>query len=292
MRRLSLVALAVLALVPGGAHATPDNDSQDHPTVIAALPFADVIDFSSATREPLERAGCTDVPMPVGDPTVWYRYVATADDVLLASTHRYFGAQTFPVLRETGDDFETVACGEPSVDDDDYYFAKFQVEAGASYLIRVSGPKEQPDWPFGLTFFHLDRARRNDVGISDLRVDVVDPVSDPVHTAWNRHVTWKTTSPQRWSSEEVAWTAYSCPHGSLIGCSEVAAGRYLYSDGPYGGSCCGWFYWNDHGCVGDVDLRVVLDLVNAADTNAANNSATATTQVIVGDPDVGICPLP
>jgi hypothetical protein len=79
-----LVALIAAGLVGGVAHVaravTPTNDRIEHAKDVTALPYRDEIDTSDATSSASD-------PDCVGNTrTVWYRYTASADEQVAAST--------------------------------------------------------------------------------------------------------------------------------------------------------------------------------------------------------------
>jgi len=126
----------------------PQNDDFADATVIASLPFSDALKMTAATREPSEaRPSCGFFGEGV---SVWYRYAAGADGVLVTDTIGSDFPAGIAVFTQSGSRLTEVACSfnfdllRPSR-------LAFSVEAGETYFVQVSGFLT-PEFPGTLTF--------------------------------------------------------------------------------------------------------------------------------------------
>ncbi|NBH03696.1 PKD domain-containing protein [Amycolatopsis sp. SID8362] len=135
---MAVVAVLAAALVTTGAgvaHATapPDNDDFDGAAVVTALPFSAQEDTSAATEAADDPAWCEG---SASAGTVWFRYTATEDGLLRASTA---GSDHRTLLSAN-----TGARGhlQPAADACDYgtdATITFHATAGTTYSFQVSG---------------------------------------------------------------------------------------------------------------------------------------------------------
>ncbi len=151
MRSRGRIALATALtaafalLVPGVAHAAPpSNDDLDQATAITALPFTAQQDTSEATKAVDDPSWCQSYDVRG---SVWFRYTATADGYLRASTTGSDPEMILAVHTGTRGALRGVdnGCG---VGQDVTFVAK----AGTTYSIMVSGY----DVPGGALSLSLD----------------------------------------------------------------------------------------------------------------------------------------
>jgi hypothetical protein len=118
MKRLAvLISLAVLSSLTFAAPvlaAVPGNDTYAGRTVIASLPFNDIVDTSEATTDADDvelNAGCA----PATDASVWYELTAAADGAILVDVSA--SDYSAGVLVGTGNpgSFSLEACGPGAV---------------------------------------------------------------------------------------------------------------------------------------------------------------------------------
>ncbi|WP_370963903.1 PKD domain-containing protein [Amycolatopsis sp. cg9] len=145
---VAVLAAALATAVPGVAHAAaaPSNDDFDSPAAVAALPFTAQEDTSAATEAADDPAWCEG---DAASGTVWFRYTATQDGLLRATTT---GSDHRTVLSAT-----TGARGhlQPVADGCDYgtdATITFRATAGTTYSFQVSGIET----PGGALSFALD----------------------------------------------------------------------------------------------------------------------------------------
>jgi hypothetical protein len=90
--KLLIGLLTISALMFGATPAlaaAPPNDTIAGATVIAVLPFSDMVDTTEATTDADELAAgqpCLDIGAPAIEKAVWFKYTATADVSLLVNT--------------------------------------------------------------------------------------------------------------------------------------------------------------------------------------------------------------
>ncbi|WP_370967392.1 PKD domain-containing protein [Amycolatopsis sp. cg9] len=136
---------AFALLVPGVAHAAPpSNDDFDQATAITALPFTAQQDTSEATKAVDDPYWCQSSDVRA---SVWFRYTATADGYLRASTKGSDPEMILAVHTGTRGVLRGVdnGCG---IGGDTTFLAK----AGTTYSIMVSGY----DVPGGALSLSLD----------------------------------------------------------------------------------------------------------------------------------------
>ncbi|UOX91068.1 PKD domain-containing protein [Amycolatopsis sp. FBCC-B4732] len=145
---VAVLAAALATAVPGVAHAAapPANDDFDSPAAVAALPFTAQEDTGGATEAADDPVWCEG---NAASGTVWFRYTATQDGLLRATT--------------TGSDHRTVLSAstgarghlQPVADGCDYgtdATITFRATAGTTYSFQVSGIET----PGGALSFALD----------------------------------------------------------------------------------------------------------------------------------------
>ncbi|MEU0531639.1 PKD domain-containing protein [Amycolatopsis tolypomycina] len=137
---------AVFALlVPGVAHAAPpSNDDFDQAVAVTALPFAAQLDTGEATKATDDPSWCQ--PYSVRG-TVWFRYTATADGYLRATTKGSDRSMILSVHSGTRGDLPGIACDTGTA-----ATTTFRATAGTTYSFMVSGY----DVPGGALSFALD----------------------------------------------------------------------------------------------------------------------------------------
>ncbi len=149
--------LALLVLAPSATPAThagisepPPNDDFADATEVTLLPFSDEVDMEGATLEEGEGWCSSDGVFTVFF-TVWYRYTAAEDSVLVASAGTEGRTMGLGVWKGGDTGLQKVAC-------DGYRGfggmarASFAAEAGATYYFQVDlwSPEETPLTTFSL----------------------------------------------------------------------------------------------------------------------------------------------
>jgi hypothetical protein len=155
----------------------PENDDFADATVISSLPFSDTLKLTAATREPNEARSSCGFSEGV---TVWYRYAAGSDGVLVTDTIDSDFPAGIAVFTQSGSRLTEVACSFS------YDFAHpsrlaFPIEAGETYFVQVSGFLSS-EFPATLTF-NLEQGfpPAND-GYANAAVIAALPFSDAVDT--------------------------------------------------------------------------------------------------------------
>ena len=126
---------AALAL-PGSAWAqAPPNDTFEQATVIASLPFSQVLDTTQATTDSTDAEALAACDLPPFPPvsvaaTVWYEYTPPADQSLFISTSGSSYSTGVAVLTGSPGSLSAVTCFQPP--------ASFSLTAGVAYHIVVS----------------------------------------------------------------------------------------------------------------------------------------------------------
>jgi len=173
---------------------------------------------------------------------------------------------------------------EPS----DTYAMTFTAVPGELYFLQVIVERTlYPTEPSDPTSLSLSIADHTNVGVHDLRAEVVDATEDLTGAVWDRVVSWSTKWPL-WSNVTVGWTAYSCPVAHPT-CSKLAVGEYFAGD--FGTGPGNSFRWNDVGCVGAVELKLAIQIRDAVDTDATDDQTETVVRILVDEPGVGVCPL-
>lgn len=136
---------AFALLVPGVAHAAPpSNDDFDQAAAVTALPFAAQLDTGEATKATDDPAWCQSYDVRG---TVWFRYTATADGYLRATTRGSDRSMILAVHSGTRGDLRGIACDTGTA-----ATTTFRATAGTTYSFMVSGY----DVPGGALSFALD----------------------------------------------------------------------------------------------------------------------------------------
>ena len=116
------------------ACSIPGNDNRAGAVLIPSIPFSDgPLVMKNATTEPSEaRPSCVFGGV---NASVWYRYTATADDVLIADTAGSNFETTLAVWRQDGAGLDEFACAAflPNTR------VVFDVSAGETYFFQVGG---------------------------------------------------------------------------------------------------------------------------------------------------------
>ncbi len=118
-----------LRLVVDTGHP-PANDNYASPRVITSLPFSEGLFTADATSEPDEPTGRCISQEPHS--SVWYRYDAASDDVLVADTRGSSYDTAIGVWTDSQFGLAEVACASftPRV--------AFEVESGRTYFVQVT----------------------------------------------------------------------------------------------------------------------------------------------------------
>ncbi|MEX2158635.1 MAG: dockerin type I domain-containing protein [Dehalococcoidia bacterium] len=122
------------------ACSSPTNDGRANARVISTLPYSDgPVVMKNAAVEPNEpRSRCS---FGGAGGTVWYRYTAGANAVLIADTGGSSFETTLAVWHETGDGLSEVTCAAFVPD----ARVVFNVSAGETYFFQIDGvPYAQP----------------------------------------------------------------------------------------------------------------------------------------------------
>jgi hypothetical protein len=136
---------AFALLVPGVAHAAPpSNDDFDQPAAVTALPFTAQLDTTEATQAVDDPSWCQ--PYDVRG-TAWFRYTATADGYLRATTAGSDRSMILSVHSGTRGDLRGITCDSGTA-----ATTTFRATAGTTYSFMVSGY----DVPGGALSFALD----------------------------------------------------------------------------------------------------------------------------------------
>ncbi|WP_439382899.1 PKD domain-containing protein [Amycolatopsis lexingtonensis] len=128
----TVITAAFALLVPGVAHAAPPSDDDfDQATAITALPFTARQDTSEATQAVDDPSWCQSSDVRG---SVWFRYTATADGYLRASTTGSDPRMILAVHTGTRGVLKGVegGCGVGAD-------ATFPAKAGTTYSIMISG---------------------------------------------------------------------------------------------------------------------------------------------------------
>ena len=126
------VALATAAALAGASPAwaaAPANDDISQATVVPGLPFTDTVDTREATFDPsTDNAAC-------GAATVWYRWIASADDFVRFDTVGSDYQASLAVYTGEPSDLSLLECNDGSFG----LPAEIarQVEAGVTYFIAA-----------------------------------------------------------------------------------------------------------------------------------------------------------
>ncbi|WP_328617541.1 PKD domain-containing protein [Amycolatopsis sp. NBC_00355] len=136
---------AFALLVPGVAHAAPpSNDDFDQPVAVTALPFAAQLDTTEATQAVDDPSWCQSYDVRG---SVWFRYTATADGYLRATTQDSDPSMILSVHSGARGDLRGIACATGTA-----ATTTFRATAGTTYSFMVSGY----DVPGGALSFALD----------------------------------------------------------------------------------------------------------------------------------------
>jgi hypothetical protein len=142
IRRSLGLAVVLVFLLPGVASAAPANDNFAGRETIAALPFSDTTDTTTATLEGGEpesaEGDCVLNPPGYMDKTVWYQFTAPTEAILTADT---FGSDFDTVIAVwTGTSLGSltpVDCNDQF--DGSQSEVSFPTSAGTTYLFQVGG---------------------------------------------------------------------------------------------------------------------------------------------------------
>ncbi|WIY06592.1 PKD domain-containing protein [Amycolatopsis mongoliensis] len=143
---LATALTAAFALfAPGVAHAAPpSNDDFDQAAAVTALPFTAQQDSSEATQAPDDPSWCQ--PYDVRG-SVWFRYTATEDGYLRATTQGSDRSMILAVHSGTRGTLRGITCDSGTA-----ATTTFRATAGTTYSFMVSGY----DVPGGALAFALD----------------------------------------------------------------------------------------------------------------------------------------
>jgi hypothetical protein len=123
------VALIGLLALPTSAYAQPTNDNFGSATVIASLPFSDVVNTTGATTELSEPQFCNFMSQ-----TVWYSFTPATTQVVTADNIGTGFATDLNVYQQTGPGFgglSFVGCSQnpnPVI---------FTAQTGTTYYIQT-----------------------------------------------------------------------------------------------------------------------------------------------------------
>ncbi len=187
-RRLSAALVCLTLATAGTAVASEDggvtNDRVETATRIAALPFDDESDTSTATTGPEDS---NSLCSPEAGYSVWYEYTPTEDEALAVDIDANF----YPVLELfQGTDLETVDCAFGQFSNRTTLVA--DLTAGTRYFLRVASPYDYPGWyalhaerhvPFTVDVSVADRARLTSGGRAEVRATVSCSEPAYVHLA-------------------------------------------------------------------------------------------------------------
>jgi hypothetical protein len=136
---------AFALLVPGVAHAAPpSNDDFDQAAAVTALPFAAQMDTGEATQATDDPSWCQSYDVRG---SVWFRYTATADGYLRATTQGSDRPMILAVHSGTRGGLRGIACATGTA-----ATTTFRATAGTTYSFMVSGY----DVPGGALSFALN----------------------------------------------------------------------------------------------------------------------------------------
>ena len=136
------------------ACGTPANDNRANATVVSALPYADGPSIAkNATGEPNEpRSGCSFGSVSA---SIWYRYTASADGVLIADSAGSNFDTILAVWQESGSGLTEVDCDYGFNAPESQARIAFRVSAGETYFFQLSsypyGTRTMPTLGFHLT---------------------------------------------------------------------------------------------------------------------------------------------
>jgi len=123
-----------------GAGAQPANDDCATPTVITALPFADMLDTTNATTaasDPVQ--SCSGDGPSQNSKSVWYSFTPASDGMLTAFTAGSSYDTVLTVYTSSCGEVPTeVACNDDDKSGSTNAQAAFAVTAGTTYLIEVT----------------------------------------------------------------------------------------------------------------------------------------------------------
>lgn len=138
-----------------------NNNKFEDALKIASIPFTAKTNTTQATRQEGEPTDCSQV-----GGTVWYRYPASGEVPLIASTFGSKYSTTLGVFKGTNlGDLRMVGC---NTDVGGNSLVSFPATAGANYFLQIAGPLGG-----GELVFSLDPARATHRGEDDAGVSVV-----------------------------------------------------------------------------------------------------------------------
>ena len=191
---------------------SPPNDDQANATIIETLPYTDgPTVLKNATFEPDEpRPNCA---FSLGG-TIWYRYTATEDSVVIASLEGNDLGTVIAVWRETTSGLEGIACAA------DFGLtgarAVVSIEAGETYLFQIDGFPVGFNAPLPSITFNLEAGDppANDGFLDALPVDAL-PFSDSVDTS---AATRQRGEPScgYGSNQSTVWYSYSPDEDTFV----------------------------------------------------------------------------
>jgi len=146
----AVTAAAALLLVSTAASATPANDDFNAATVVAALPFTDSVDMSTATVAPDDPIpSCSDANGN-GPGTVWYAFTPTVDTLVGYNTFGSSAEQGVAVFTGSRGSLRELLCsggfGTPpllAVAGRTYYFLIYNFNG--SLVFNIGGTELPPD---------------------------------------------------------------------------------------------------------------------------------------------------
>ena len=156
-------AVSLLCLSAGAALAAPpDNDDIANATLVASLPFSDMVDTTEAT-EAADDPDCSGA-----GPTVWYTYTPTEDQRLLADTFGSDYDTTLSAYVGSPGSLEQIACNDDAGGDVQSAIV-IEVEAGTTYYFLVGAFDSGPG---GTLVFNVDE--------TNLQLPEIDVTVDPI----------------------------------------------------------------------------------------------------------------
>jgi hypothetical protein len=132
-----VLLVLLLASLPAQAATPPPNDDIDQATPITALPFADELDTTDATR------AADDPECIVEGHTVWYALTLSATTPVAITTAGSDYDTTLAAYTGTRGSLEEVACND-DVAEDLHSRIRFTAEAGVTYFVMVGAFDDSP----------------------------------------------------------------------------------------------------------------------------------------------------
>lgn len=242
--------------------------------------FEDAVLMDWATLEEGEPAQCLRKAGPIiaAHGSVWYRISADQDDTLIATARRNHGGPGLGVFEIDGPNLVHLGCsgpGEitdeesPSGPNTDNTVARFDVQAGRSYLVQMIQNGRELGF-YMETDFSLLSATRVDIGLSNLRVTPGPGSADFEfdYMAGDGFIPFGVG---------FHWQIDACTTGPLPACRAIRSAQFEFERIRYSPSGTVRVMFRTGPCLGEYEIRVhASDGVFNRDPDPSNDTAAAT----------------